>query len=429
MRIPRMLAAVAAFFVIAVVVAGCGGSSVPSDSAATVAGNPITVKAFNHWMYVAAKGQAQQAAAQGQTLPVITAPDPPQFASCIHQVRVSIPTLAKTSDATLRSDCKQVFDQFVTEVMDYLIQAYWYQADAHKLGIHYTAKDQQQARAKLMKQVGSKQAYAAYLKASGQTDQDMSYQLRVSGIQAKLLKHWEKPVTAAAIAAYYRAHKSQFADPATVSGHLIRTKTQAQASAAVAALKSGGSWATVAKRYAEDSASKTSGGVITDVTSNQYEHAANTALFNSPVGKLVGPVKGVFGYYVLQLTKSVKGVQHSLADSKSSIKSTLTQQNQTKAGTRLLAYSKAQFGKNTVCASVYQVPDCSNYKAPKTTSTATPAPSTTTTKTSPKTTTKATGKTKAGGKSSTTGKTTTTPAKTTTKATGTATKAATTTTK
>ena len=48
------------------------------DSIADVAGNPITTKAFNHWIYVAAKGQASQSPGS----PVII-PDAPDFKKCV----------------------------------------------------------------------------------------------------------------------------------------------------------------------------------------------------------------------------------------------------------------------------------------------------------------------------------------------------------
>ena len=51
--------ALGAFFAVAGGIAACG-SSVPGNSVADVAGNPITLQAFNHWMYVAAKSQAAQ---------------------------------------------------------------------------------------------------------------------------------------------------------------------------------------------------------------------------------------------------------------------------------------------------------------------------------------------------------------------------------
>ena len=78
MRISRKLAALAAFFVIGAAVAGCG-SSVPGNSVATVAGNPITLQAYNHWMYIAAKERGAQAAQQGSTEPVIVSNDPTEI--------------------------------------------------------------------------------------------------------------------------------------------------------------------------------------------------------------------------------------------------------------------------------------------------------------------------------------------------------------
>jgi hypothetical protein len=66
MRISKKLAALGAFFVVGAAVAGCG-SSVPGNSVATVAGNPITLQAYKHWMYIAAKGATAQAAQQALT--------------------------------------------------------------------------------------------------------------------------------------------------------------------------------------------------------------------------------------------------------------------------------------------------------------------------------------------------------------------------
>ena len=55
----RRFAALGAFFVVGVVAAGCG-SGVPGNSVADVAGNPITLRAFHHWLFVAAKSQSAQ---------------------------------------------------------------------------------------------------------------------------------------------------------------------------------------------------------------------------------------------------------------------------------------------------------------------------------------------------------------------------------
>jgi foldase protein PrsA len=407
MRISRKLAALGAFFVIAAAIAGCGSSSsLPSDSVASVAGNPITLQAFNHWMFVAAKDQAAQAAQQGESEPIIVPNDPPQYTSCLKQIREQIPTLAKTADKTLRADCSQVFGQYTSEVLTFLIEGYWYQADAYRLGIKYTAADLTKDFNKDFKtEFKTQAAFTAYLTESGETKADVLFQIRVNQIYAKLLKRYEKPATAAAITAYYNAHKTQFGTQATADIHLVRTTSQAKAKSALSALNSGQSWDTVAKQYAEDASAKNDGGVLTGVTNGEEEAAVNKVIFASPVNKVEGPIKGVFGWYVLEVTKSTPAVVESLAKATPTVKQMLTTQEQTKAEAKVTAIGKKNWGKETTCRRpYYQVTECANYKAPKTTTTAAPA-----TPTSAATTPAATGtSTAATGGATTTGAATTT---------------------
>src|SRR6201995_2889467 len=148
MKSLRYILALGAFFVVlAAAGAGCGSSSgssagVPDDSVAVVAGNPITTKAFKHWMFVAAQGQA----AQSPGSPVII-PDPPNYTKCIADARKDMPSLPKTPAKTLKTDCSQLFTTLSGQVMDFLIKAYWYQADAHKMGINLPDAQVQKALA------------------------------------------------------------------------------------------------------------------------------------------------------------------------------------------------------------------------------------------------------------------------------------------
>src|ERR1700733_12911423 len=103
-RYLRLGTALGAFFVLAAVLAGCG-SSVPTNAVVTVDGNPITLQAYDHWMFIAAKGQSENAPGA----PTIVPNDPPNFTNCIKQVRQQIPSLAKTPDSQIQSDCKQLF--------------------------------------------------------------------------------------------------------------------------------------------------------------------------------------------------------------------------------------------------------------------------------------------------------------------------------
>jgi foldase protein PrsA len=370
MRSRRSILALGAFFVaLALVVAGCGSSggagSVPDNSVASVAGNPISTQAVKHWMFVAAKGQAAQSPGQ----PVIVPSDPPNFPKCVAQVKKEIPSLAKTADKTLKADCSQLFTSLSGQVMDFLIKAYWYQADAFRLGIKVTDAQVQKALTTAKKaQFSTDAQFQQFLKQSGQTMQDILFRVRVNQIFQKLTSRHPRTVTPAAIASYYNSHKSQFGTPQSRNLKVVLTKTQAQANKAKAALQSGQSFAAVAKKYSIDP-SKSNGGTLNGVTIGQQDAGLTKAAFAAPLNKLTGPVKTQFGYYLIEVTKVNKATQRSLAQSTALIKQTLQTQLTTQAQTAVDNHAKKDWLKKTSCKKLYAMADCSGYKAPKTSST------------------------------------------------------------
>ena len=222
----RIIPALGAFFVlIALAISGCGSSgSVPDGAVASMAGNTISTQAFNHWMFVAAKEQASQSPGQ----PVIVPNDPPNFNKCLSTVRAEIPALKKTSDKQLRADCKQLFTSLSSQVMDFLIKAYWYQADAHKMGIKVTDAQVQTALAAAKKgQFSTATQFNAFLSSTGQTVQDVTYRVRIQQIYTKLLAKHPTTVTPAQISAFYQSHISQFGTPELRNMKIVLTKTQA----------------------------------------------------------------------------------------------------------------------------------------------------------------------------------------------------------
>ncbi len=205
MRNPvRRFAALGAFFVVSVALAACG-SGVPGDSVADVAGNPITTRAFDHWMYVAAKSQA----AQSPGAPVIVPNDPPNFNNCIAQVRKQVPQLSKDSDKTIRTDCKSLFTTLSNQVLDFLIKGYWYQAEATREHIKVTDAQVQKAFDTAKKQQFPTAAgFNTFLSQTGQTLQDILFRFRINQVFKELLAHHSSKVTPADIQAYYNSHLS-----------------------------------------------------------------------------------------------------------------------------------------------------------------------------------------------------------------------------
>jgi foldase protein PrsA len=374
MPISRKLAAVAAFFVIGAAVAGCG-SSVSGNSVATVAGNPISLQAFKHWAYVAAKEQAAQYAQEGVSEPPLISSDPTNFSSCTKALKAGIPSLRTSTDAALKADCKQLYGQTETEVLNFLIQSYWLQLAAHKAGIKnksFSSAFNKAFKKEFPTKAKQKAYLASTLKSTGQTMADMQFTYGVQALLGKLMKREEKPINAKAIAAYYAAHKSSFGTAETRDLHLIRTKTQATAQAAYNALKGGQSWDNVAKQYAADASAKANGGLLSNITSGEEEAAVNKAIFAASANQLTGPVKGIFGYYVLEVTKINPATQESLAKATPTIKSQLTSSESTSAEQAVLKKAQKDFKSQTKCrAPNYQTTYCTNYVAPKTTTTPT----------------------------------------------------------
>jgi len=372
----RKITALGAVAGTSVLLAACGGNSnsVPDNSVAEVAGTPITTQAFNHWMYVAAKSQAAQSPGQ----PVIVPTDPPQFNQCIADVRKAVPSLAKQSDTTLRSGCQRLFSSLSGQVLDFLIKAYWYQADAARQHLSVTdAQVQKQYNTAKQQAYPTASAFNSFLKQTGFTVDDLLFRFRVSALFQKLAAKHTTKVTPATIKAYYFSHLQQFGKPETRSIRIVLTKTEAQAMAAKAALDSGQSWAVVAKKYSTDPTTKNNGGQLTGVAKGQEDKALDTASFAAKTNKVLGPVKGQFGYYVFEVTKITKATQQSLAQATPLIQQTLTGQQQTNAQTAVDKVAKQNWLAKTKCGKSYEIADCSGYKAPKTSTTTTPGAPTT----------------------------------------------------
>lgn len=368
MKLRRSILALCAFFVFGGLVSACG-SNVPGNSVADMAGNPITVQSINHWMYVTAKLSQAEA---GSSSPVIVPNDPPSFQNCVSEARKEISSLASEKTSTIRQDCSQLFNSLKSEAMNQLITGYWYQAEAAKQHISVTNAQVQanfnQIRAR---SYPTASVFNSFLQQSGYTVQDLLFLVRVQMLYQKLLNKYNRPVTSAQIAAYYNAHRSQYGTAQSRNLRIVLTKTQAQANAAKQALASGQSWTAVAKRYSIDPATKDHGGVLNNVSEGQTDQALQAAAFSAPLNKVVGPVQGQFGYYVVEVTKIRPGNQKSLAQVTSQIKQTLQSQAQSAAQSKVNSQAKKDWLSKTHCRSEYAISQCSGYKAPKSSTTTT----------------------------------------------------------
>jgi foldase protein PrsA len=383
----RSLALCAFFVVPALLLSACGGD-VPGNSVAVVGDQTIKRATFDHWMKVAAVSQAGQADATGAA-PKATVPDAPSFTKCIAAKKATAAKPAKgtpePTEAQLKGQCQQEYNTLRDQVLEFLIRGNWIEQETDKQKVKVSDKEVQKQIDAAVKQAFQNPAdFQKFLQRSGLTQADVFYQQRNQLLQQKLTEKVTKTegkVTDAQIADYYEKNKSKFATPERRDLRIVLTKQQAQAAAAKRALESGQSWKDVTKKYSVDQASKAQGGLLTGVAKGQQEKALDDAIFKADKGKLVGPVKTQFGYYVLEVSKVTDAKQQSLEQSKDSIKQILTSDGQRKALDKFGKDYRKRWKEETSCRKGYTTADCKN--GPKTQSTATSttqqqAPATTT---------------------------------------------------
>jgi parvulin-like peptidyl-prolyl isomerase len=375
--------ALGAFFVAALAlgVSACGGG-MPGNSVATVGDQTIKHDTFDHWMRIITISQASQTNPNAAKTAAV--PDAPDFEKCVAQKKKTASKPAKgqpeTTAAQFKTQCKQQYDQFKSEVLGFLIRSTWLDQEAQKQKVKVTDKEVQKQIDDIKKQqFTQKGSYEKFLQTAGLTNEDVLFQQRVRELQNKITQKVTKgkdKVTDAQIADYYEKHKSQFATAERRNVRIVLTKTKAKAQQAKSALDSGQSWKSVAKEFSIDQATKNKGGELQGgVAKGQQEKALDTAIFAADRSKLTGPVKTQFGWYVFEVEKVSKGKQQSLEESKANIKQQLATQQQNGALKKYGDDYRKRYKATTDCRKGYEVDDCKN--APKKKASTTSTPSTT----------------------------------------------------
>lgn len=365
-----MLPALGAFFVAAAALTACG-DSVPGNAVARVDDSSITRADFDRWFGVAAA--SNPATAGGKA-----AYDPPAYTKCVANKRKTAPKPAKgqpqTTDAQFKTQCEQEYNGLRDQVLQFLILEKWVRGEAADQGLTVSAKEQKAAYEKAKKDTFPKEAdFQKFLKQSGMTEDDARFQVAFNTVYVKLreqaIESADK-VTDKAIAAFYDKNKKRFAQPETRDLRVVLTKTKAKADAARKALAGGDTWSKVAKRYSIDQASKGNGGALLGIAKGSQEKAFDDAIFKAEKGKLTGPVKVQFGYYVFQVQKVVPAKQQTLKEASPAIRQELTAQYQKKADDEFNKDLREKWKAKTNCRDGYVMDQCKNAPKPKTATTA-----------------------------------------------------------
>jgi foldase protein PrsA len=357
----KLLLPVALLGVAAAVVA-CG-NDVPPNAVAKVGDETITQDEFDKWLSIATKSSAQGGAQQAEL-------DAPDFAKCV-AAKKKAPTQAgqaKQTDAQLKKQCKTEFETVKGQVMQFLIQAEWILQEAEKRDVKVKQAELEKTLEDQKKQTfPTDKAYKSYLKSSGMTEADVLFRVKLNELQTKLSQDVTKDaskVTDADVEEYYDKNKKRFAQPEQRDLLIVLTKTEAKAQQAKDALEGGQAWKDVVKQYSIDETTKAQGGKLPAVAKGgQQDKAFEDAVFAASKGKVEGPVKTQFGWYVFEVTKISPASQQSLDQSRDTIKDLLRSQRQQKALDEFVKDFREEYKDETNCADDYRVAECKN--APK----------------------------------------------------------------
>jgi foldase protein PrsA len=143
---------------------------------------------------------------------------------------------------------------------------------------------------------------------------------------------------------------------------LVLTRRRAAARAARRALEAGESWSVVARRYSADVLSRRRGGLLRGLRRSWLEPRLARAVFRARRGRLVGPVRTSFGYYVFEVVRVHPSKLVPLARERKIIRRRLVARAEQTALNRFVGEWRARWRARTVCAPAYTWdPDCSNY--------------------------------------------------------------------
>jgi len=302
-----------AFSALALVAAGCGGTttaSLGSDDVAVVGSKPIS------------KDQFQQLMARAQ----------------------------KSYDSQKRPFPKPgtaEYEQLRGQAMTFLVQQAEVEEEASKMGVDISDDrvDKEIARYKKQFYGGSDERYEKAVKQQGLTDQQARDAIKQQLLSQALFKKvtGKTEVSDADITAYYNSHKSQYAQPESRDVRHILVPKKALADSLYAQLKSGANFAQLAKRYSKDPGSAANGGKLT-ISKGQTVPEFDKTAFSLKKGELAAPIKTQYGYHIIQALSAIKAAQTTpISKVRASIKQQLDQQKKNEKVTKWLADTKKTY--------------------------------------------------------------------------------------
>jgi foldase protein PrsA len=320
---------------------GCG-EDFPADAAIKIGDTVISKADVDHYLAVQMRARGKQLRAWG----------PPRYPACVAAKR----TLPRGRSLTLRSlrrHCRIELDFERAQAAQRLLRAEWYEREAERRGIELTDAEIKRIAARRREQFSlGTDAYQRALERSGQSEADALFDIRVALLNQKLLD--DTAVSGRTIAAYYARHTDEFVVPEERHVRRILTRTRQAALDAKRALRGGARWERMF-RYSVDQTAEEPDGTLEIAQGHANDREFARAAFEAAPGRLTGPLRTAYGWYVFEVKAVEPGIKRSLR----AVHEELQQSLRVRALDREL---RARYSAETKCAAEYErldnLPEC-----------------------------------------------------------------------
>jgi foldase protein PrsA len=295
---------------------------------------------------------APAAAAQDDVIFTVTAPSGATYTATEAHLARWIRIADIEDEAVAR---EQVFELLTTSA--------WLGAEAAERGIVVTDETvAEEFRAQRRSAFPDRRSFRRFLRQSRQTIADLLFRIRLDLLSSAIRDQVLAGVTVSDEAVEAElAERGNIRVPERRDVRLVLTARRSSAVSAKRELLAGASWRSVARRYSIDDASSRSGGRVPSVTRGTLEPRLARAIFRARKGRVVGPVRTQFGYYVVRVTRVHPGRVLSDARMRTLLRQELLIEAQQKELDRFARAFRATWRSRTVCAPAYaELESCGN---------------------------------------------------------------------
>jgi parvulin-like peptidyl-prolyl isomerase len=195
--------------------------------------------------------------------------------------------------------------QLRDQIVQYLVRRAQFAEEADGRGIEISDEQVDKRLDQLVQQYfqGNKKRYEESLKKNGVSNDQVRSDIEAQLVQEELFKDVTKSVevTKAEMLKYYNENKQQYSTPAQrdIRHILVKNNQRSLAVSLAQRIRSGASFAQLAKRHSQDPGSKRVGGRL-EISKGQTVPPFDKVAFSLKTRAVSDPVKTQFGWHVIQ---------------------------------------------------------------------------------------------------------------------------------